>query len=75
MIKIKKEDALKLNKEYGVCFGENGISKTHNHHPHYFLCTSEYNLKSLLDFRTNDEAQKLLDKINAKKRRYNKKKY
>ena len=74
MIKIKKNDALRLNQEFGVQYGENGVSKTHSHHPHYYLCTSEYNLKSLLSFRKNDEAQALYDKIIAKKRRYNKKK-
>lgn len=75
LIKIKKEDAIKLNKEYGVCYGENGISKTHSHHPHYYLCCSEYNLQSLLKISMNDEAQDLLDRFNTKKRRYNKKKY
>ena len=74
MIKIKKEDALKLNKEYGVCFGENGISRTHSHHKNYYLTESEYNLRNLLKFSINDEAKALLDKIDAKKRRYDRKK-
>lgn len=72
MIKISKEYAMRLNKEYGVNFGENGISRTHGHHKNYFLCESEDNLRKLLDFAHNDEARAILDKIDAKKRRYNK---
>ena len=75
MIKIKQKDAQKLNKEYAVCYGENGISRTHGHHKNYYLCTSEYNLRSLLKFSINDEAKEILDEIDARKRRYNKKKY
>lgn len=75
MIKISKEDALKLNKEYGVKFGENGISRTHGHHKTYFLTESEYNLRSLLKFCANDKAKEILDKLELKKRRFNKKKY
>lgn len=75
MIKINKEDALKLNKEYGVKFGENGISHTHGHNKNYYLTESEYNLRSLLKFSINNEAKKLIDKIDAKKRQHNKKKY
>lgn len=74
MIKISKEDALKLNKEYGVKFGENGISRTHGHNKHYYLCESEYNLRSLLKFNGNDEAKVIIDKIDARKRWYNKNK-
>ena len=75
MIKIRKEDALKLNKEYGVKFGENGISRTHGHKKHYYLTESEYNLRSLLSISLNDEAKAIIDKIDSRKRRYNKKKY
>ena len=75
MIKISREDALKLNKEYGVKFGENGISRTHGHKKNYYLTESEYNLRSLLEFSLNDNAKLSLDIINAKKRKYNKKKY
>ena len=74
MIKISKEDALKLNKEHGVPFGENGISRTHSHHKHYYLCESEYNIRSLLKFSSNDVAKAILDKFEAKKRYYKKKK-
>ena len=75
MIKIKKEDALKLNKAYGIKFGEGGISNTSNHHHRkYYLTESEYNLRSLLKFSLNDEAKVIIDKIDAKKRRYNKNK-
>lgn len=75
MIKISREDALKLNKEYGVKFGENGISHSHGHHKNYYLTESEYNLRSLLKFSLNNEAKALVDKIDSKKRHFNKKKY
>lgn len=75
MIKITKKDAFTLNKDYGVKFGENGISRTHGHNKHYYLCESEYNLRSLLKFSLNDEAKAIIDKIDSKKRKYNKKKY
>ena len=75
MIKISREDALKLNKEYGVKFGENGISHSHGHHKNYYLTESEYNLRSLLKFSLNNEAKALVDKIDSKKRNFNKKKY
>lgn len=75
MIKIRKEDAIILNTEYGVRFGENGISRTHGHHKNYFLCENEYNLRSLTSFSKNDEAQAILDKIDARKRRYSKRKH
>jgi hypothetical protein len=75
VIKISREDAFKLNKDYGVKYGENGISRTHGHKKHYYLTESEYNLRSLLKFSLNDEAKEILDKINVRKRHYNKKKY
>lgn len=73
LIKISKDAAHKLNKEYGVKFGENGISKTTTKHPNYYLCESEYNLRSLLSFYPHDQAKKLLDRIDARKRYFNKK--
>lgn len=75
MIKISKEEALKLNKEHGVKFGENGISHTHGHHKNYYLTESEYNLRALLKFSLNNEAKVLIDKVDAKKRQNIKKKY
>lgn len=72
MIKISKEAAHKLNKEFKIRFGENGISHTKNsHHRTYYLCESENNLRALLSFSSDEKAQKLLDQIDAKKRRYN----
>lgn len=47
MIKISKEDAIKLNKEYGIRFGENGISHTcscHGNRKTYYLCTNSKNI-------------------------------
>ena len=74
LIKISKEVAHKLHNEYGVPFKENGISKTRTKHATYYLCESEYNLTNLLKITSNDEAEKLLEKINQKKNRYKYKK-
>lgn len=53
MIKISKEEAKKLNK-MGIKYGENGITKTNNHHhPHYYLCESYYNMKKINMLRNN----------------------
>lgn len=69
MIRISKETALRLNKEYGVPFREGGISKSHTKHSNYWLCESEYNLTSLLKIDKNDEAEKILRETNRKNRR------
>lgn len=72
LIKINKKAATKLNSEFNVPFGENGISKTKNKkHPTYFLCESERNLRLLLKVDQNDEAQMILDKIDRTKKRRN----
>ena len=49
MILISKEIAHKLNKEFGVPFGENGISSTgkENGRHKYYLCESSKNLSLL----------------------------
>lgn len=69
MIKINKNAAQKLNNEFGVPFGDDGISKTKTKHPTYFLCESERNLRCLLKIECNDEARRILDKIDGKKKR------
>ena len=43
LIKISKDDAMRLNKKYGIPYGENGISHTVTKHS-YFLCESRYNM-------------------------------
>lgn len=43
---ITKKEAIKLNKEYGVPYGEDGISHTCSRR-HYFLCESKRNLNAL----------------------------
>lgn len=68
MIKIKKDVAHKLHNEYGVKWKENGISKTHTKHPNYYLCESEYNLRSYLKIENNEIAQKSLDRMLEKKK-------
>ena len=49
IILISKEIAHKLNKEYGVPFGESGISSTgkFNGRHKYYLCESSKNLSLL----------------------------
>ena len=44
---ISKEIAHKLNKEFGVPFGENGISTSKTNHKKYYLCESRKNLSIL----------------------------
>ena len=50
LIKIRKEEAKKLNT-LGVPYGENGISHTHGHHMHYYLCESKKNIGLLEKMR------------------------
>lgn len=47
LIKISKEIAQKLNSNYGVPYGENGISHTlgKGKKKTYYLCESEKNMK------------------------------
>ena len=46
---ISKETATKLNKEYGVSFGENGISATGklNGRRKYYICENRRNMEVL----------------------------
>lgn len=69
LIKISKENAKKLHEIYGVRYKENGISKTHTKHATYYLCESEYNLRSLLEISSNDDARKALDAIDRRSKR------
>lgn len=69
LIKISKEIAKKLNEKYGVRYKENGISKTHTKHATYYLCESEYNLRSLLEIASNEDARKALDVIERRNKR------
>lgn len=73
LIKLRKESALKLNREYGIPFGENGLSRTKgHHHKTYYLAETEYNLRSLLEFDSHDEARKLLEAKTRKRNNKNK---
>ena len=47
IILISKEIAHKLNKEFDVPFGENGISTSKTNHKKYYLCESRKNLSLL----------------------------
>ena len=58
MIKITKQEAKKLH-EIGIQYGEQGISKTKNHHhPHYFLCESKYNMRKIRELRNKSIVRK-----------------
>lgn len=50
MIKISSKEAKALAK-MGVNYGENGISHTHSHNRHYFLCESKKNISILEKLR------------------------
>jgi hypothetical protein len=48
MIKISKDVAHKLNRDYGVPFKEGGISHTYSGKSRtYYLCESKKNMQSL----------------------------
>ena len=40
-----------LNEEYGVRYGENGISHTYTKSRKYYLCENKYNLNALENIR------------------------
>lgn len=50
MVGITKEEMFYLTSK-GVNFGENGISRTHTHHPHYYMCENKRNKKLLNEYR------------------------
>lgn len=52
MIPISKHLMEVLTKEYGIKFGENGISRSHTSKHHYYLCESEENLAKLKSYYT-----------------------
>lgn len=50
ILQISKETAIKLNKEYGVPYHDNGISRTgelSKNHCKYYLCESKKNMTIL----------------------------
>ena len=47
LIQISKETAHKLHNNFGVPFGENGISTTKTRYKKYYLCESTRNLNKL----------------------------
>jgi hypothetical protein len=51
LVKISKQEALKLNKDYGVPFGENGISHSWAKYQHYYLCEGRKNIACLEKIR------------------------
>ena len=54
MIKISKEIAKELNSNYGVPYGENGISHTigKGKKKTYYLCESTWNMQKLQKLKT-----------------------
>lgn len=51
IIPITKDEAQRLNKEYGVKFGDYGISSTHTKHKNFFLTENKTNLNALNEIR------------------------
>lgn len=51
IIPITKDEAQRLNKEYGVKFGDYGISSTHTKHKNFFLTENRSNLNALNKIR------------------------
>ena len=51
IIPITKDEAQRLNKEYGVKFGDYGISSTHTKHKNFFLTENRSNLNALNEIR------------------------
>ena len=51
IIPITKDEAQKLNKEYGVKFGDYGISSTHTKHKNFFLTENRSNIDALNEIR------------------------
>lgn len=51
IIPILKDEAQRLNKEYGVKFGDYGISSTHTKHKKFFLTENRTNLNALNEIR------------------------
>lgn len=52
IIPITKDEAQKLNKKYGVKFGDYGISSTHTKHKKFFLTENKANLNALNKIRS-----------------------
>lgn len=51
IILITKDEAQRLNKEYGVKFGDYGVSSTHTKHKKFFLTENKTNLNALNEIR------------------------
>ena len=51
IIPITKDEAQRLSKDYGVKFGDYGISSTHTKHKNFFLTESRSNLNALNEIR------------------------
>lgn len=51
IIPITKDEARRPNKEYGVKFGDYGISSTNTKHKNFFLTENRTNLNALNEIR------------------------
>lgn len=70
MIAITKKTMEALIKEYGLEFGENGISRTYGHNHHYYLCESYKNLDKLRKYYNKIGAStEEIDRLHSIKRR------
>lgn len=70
MIQISKEAAQYLTS-HGVNYGENGISRTHGHHKHYYMCACEDNTDLLNEWKESIGLK--IDKPKKPNKRYKKK--
>ena len=51
IIPITKDEARRLHKDFGVKFGDYGISSTHTKHKKFFLTENKSNLNALNEIR------------------------
>ena len=71
MILISKDLAHRLNQECKVRFGDNGISKSKSKNPKYYLCESEYNIRSLYKLTSDENVGQLLKQIRENRKKLN----
>ena len=72
MILISKENAHRLNKEYKIRFGDNGISATgvNKGRRKYYLCESEYNVRCLFKLTSDENVGRLLKQIRENRKKF-----
>lgn len=51
IVQITKQEAMILNRDYKIRYGENGISHTYTKNRKYYLCERMYNINALEKIR------------------------